>query len=785
MTTAAHESPTATAPPSAEPPPAAAPRPAAPLTVELAGMTCASCVLHVERALRSVPGVRDVTVDLIGQRARIEPGEHAIEPAAIEAAVAAAGYEVLAVRDLAFAPTTDRWSELAREESLADAESTRLRRRALLALALAAPVVTIAMTHGRVPWLAGRGVDLLQAALTTAVLFLPGRELLRGGLRALARRRPDMQSLIALGALAAWGASLVALARAVGTDHAASAALHAPLFFEAAAAIVAFALFGRFLETRARRRLGDSVRALHALVPARAALERDGREQQVPIAQLRAGDRIRVRPGERIAADGRIVEGRTTVDESLLTGESLPRAKGPGDRVVGGAQNLDGSIAVELDVAGGAGELARIAESVATARSSRAPIARLADRVSARFVPFVLLLALIAFAGAWAVQPDAAGLAVALERLVAVLVIACPCALGLATPAAVAVGVGRGAELGLLFKGGAALESAARIDTVVLDKTGTITAGAPSLVAVRPVAGLSAEQLLRAAASVESRSEHPLARAIVAGARARGLELRPVDDFRSEAGRGVAARVDGVQVLVGQLDWLSARGIAIDELEERLAPTSDAARLIADVAIDGRAAGRLELSDRLAPGAADAIARLRSAGLRLVMASGDRAATARAIAAEVGLEEVAAPLRPEAKALRIEQLQASGARVAMVGDGVNDAPALARADLAVAIGGGADAAEAAADVTLRRGGLAALPDALALARATLATVRRNLWFAFAYNVLALPLAAGWLEPATGLALSPMAASAAMSLSSLSVLGSSLWLRRFASDRSAR
>ena len=555
------------------------------------------------------------------------------------------------------------------------------------------------------------------------------------------------------------------------------------LYFEAAAAIITFVLLGKLLETRARRRLSDAVRGLVALVPLTARRLRGDREEDVPVEALAVDDLVTVRPGERIAIDGAIVEGQSAVDESMLTGESVPVDKGPDDAVFGGTQNHSGALVVRVTRVGGDTALARIVEAVEQAQGSRAPIARLADRVSAVFVPIVLAIATLAFATWLAFDLSADGLATALERFVAVLVIACPCALGLATPAAVAVGTGRGAELGVLIKGGAALEAASRVDTVLLDKTGTVTEGRPRLTDLLDVSGRGEHELLALVAAAERASEHPIAAAIVDGARDRGLVLAQPTAFVMQPGLGLEARVGATLVRVGTRAWLAAAGVDASPLEPDAERLARGGRTPSFVAVDGALAGLVAVADRPTPAARTVVASLRAAGLEVAMVTGDRRATAEAIALELGIERVFAEVRPEDKARIVADERARGRVVAMVGDGVNDAPALAAADVGIAIGTGTDIAVATADVALLRDGIAGLPRALGLARATLRTIRQNLFWAFVYNVVGIPLAAGVLYPATGWLLSPIVASAAMSLSSVSVLANSLRLRRF--ERHAR
>ncbi|MBP9105936.1 MAG: copper-translocating P-type ATPase, partial [Gemmatimonadaceae bacterium] len=586
----------------------------------------------------------------------------------------------------------------------------------------------------------------------------------------------DMNTLVTVGALAAWSYSTVALIASARSPHA--HAVH--LYFEAAAAIIAFVLLGKLLETRARRRLSDAVRGLVALVPKTARrVAPDGAERDVDVAALRVGDRVRVRPGERVPTDGAIIDGTAAVDESMLTGESLPVDKRPGDRVFGGTLNQSGALVFEVSRTGRDTALAQIVEAVEQAQGGRAPIARLADVVSAAFVPIVIGLALAALAVWFAIDPSAAGFAVAVERFVAVLVIACPCALGLATPAAVAVGTGRGAELGILVKGGAVLEAASRVDTVLLDKTGTVTEGKPTLTDVVATAGVAELDLLALVAAVERPSEHPVAQAIVAGASARGARALAATSFAMQPGGGVEGVVDGHAVRVGTSAYLAEVGIATAPLDATADALAAQGRTPSFVAVDAALVGLVAVADRPTADARRVVAALTAMGIEVALVTGDRAGTAQAVAAELGIARVFAEVRPEAKARIVAEERARGRTVAMVGDGINDAPALAGAHVGIAIGTGTDIAVAAADIALLRGGIASLPHALDLARATLRTIRQNLFWVFVYNVVGIPLAAGALYPATGWLLSPLFASAAMSLSSVSVLTNSLRLRGFA------
>jgi Cu+-exporting ATPase len=739
--------------------------------LDITGMTCAACVRRVERALQRVAGVAAATVNLATQQASVDFDPGRVRRDDLTAAVAAAGYGVLA-------PATPETPVAAGRSEHAQQERRALRRDLTVAAAATVPLLVLGMSHGAIPF-ADSGIGLgAQFALGSVVLFGPGWRFLRGGLAAVRHRNPDMNTLVALGALAAWLWSTTATFAPHWFAHGEHAAPH--VYFEAAAAIVAFVLLGKYLETRARWRLGDAVRALHALVPVMAHRV-DGSpaspDQDVPAASLRPGHVVRVRPGERVPSDGTVVQGHSAVDESLLSGESAPVDKASGDRVVGGSMNTTGALLVRIERTGADTALARIAAAVEQAQGSRAPIARFADRASAVFVPIVLGLALLTFGVWWAIDPSWVGLSAAIESMVAVLVIACPCALGLATPAAVAVGAGRGAELGVLFRTGAALEQASHVDTVFFDKTGTLTNGRPDVVAIEPTPGVDADELLGMAAAVEVGSEHPFARAVVAAAIARGLRLRAVDGFIATPAMGVSARVGEAIVHVGKPEWLAAARVDTTPAAARVADL--AARGITPllVASGSQLLGVLGIADDLRPEARATVARLRGMGLRVGMLSGDKRGVAAAIARPLGIDEIAAELLPADKADRLGAAQAEGRRVAMVGDGVNDAPALAAADLGMAVGSGTDVAAAAADVALLRGGLAAVPVALGLARATMRTIRRNLAWASIYNLLGIPIAAGAFT-GIGISLSPVYASAAMSLSSVSVLLSSLWLRRF-------
>ncbi|MDC0710206.1 heavy metal translocating P-type ATPase [Stigmatella sp. ncwal1] len=727
------------------------------------GMTCASCARRVEKALGGVAGVREATVNLATQRASGVYDPRQTLPAALAEAVVHAGYTVPSL-----APN--------RQPEEEDEQRT-LTRNLIVSAALTVPLLAVAMSHGTLPGTDGPWGRWLQFALATPVVLGPGRRFFRLAWSALQHRTADMNTLVALGAGSAWGYSTAALVAPGLFPHAGHGSTP-HLYFEAAAAILCFVLLGKLLETRARRRLMEAVRGLVALQPKRARRLRGEAEEDIPIDQLVPGDTVLVRPGERIPTDGAVVRGISAVDESLLTGESLPVDKAAGAPVFGGTLNQSGSLTLRVLKTGKGTALARIIEAVEQAQGSRAPMARLADRVSGLFVPAVLGIATLTFLVWLGLDGSGEGFATAVERFVAVLVIACPCALGLATPAAVAVGTGRGAELGILIKGGAALEAASHVDTVLLDKTGTVTEGKPSLTELIDLSHLGASCLLSWAASAERESEHPIARAIVAGARERGVPLLPTEDFRSETGAGVEARVQGHTVRVGTPAWLGRAGIDAHPLEE------DAQRLAAQghtpvwVAVDGALAGLMAVADRPTEAARSAVHALASMGIETLLVTGDRSGTAHAVAQALGIRTVFSEMKPEDKARLVREQRARGRTVAMVGDGINDAPALTGAHVGIALGTGADIAVAASDFTLLGQGIGALPTALQLARATLKTLRQNLFWAFIYNVMGIPLAAGLLYPWTGWLLSPIVASVAMSMSSVSVLTNSLRLRRF-------
>ena len=660
-----------------------------------------------------------------------------------------------------------------------DPELAAMTRRFWVGLAFAAPLVALAMGGhllGHALLLGGRAGALLQGALAAPTVLWAGWPFFQRGWASVRSGRLNMFTLIALGVGVAFAESVAAIA-APGLFPAAARGMDGPpVYFEAAAVIVVLALLGQVLELRARARTGGAIRELLKLAPKTARRVRpDGADEDVALDRIAIGDRLRVRPGESVPADGAVLEGEGAVDESLLTGEPMPVAKGPGDRLVGGAVNRSGGFVMRADAVGSATVVARIVRLVADAQRSRAPIQRLADRVSGWFAPAVILVA-AATAAVWMLVGPEPRLAFALTAAVSVLIIACPCALGLATPMSVMVGVGRGAAAGVLVRDAETLQRLAAADTLVLDKTGTLTAGRPGVTSVATLAGVSEAELLRLAASLERASEHPLAGAVTGAAAARGLALAPVADFESHAGQGVAGRVEGRRLVVGAARLMAAGGVDVEPLAARAEAMREDGATAVFVAVDGALAGVLGISDPLKPGAAEAIRALKADGLRLVMLTGDAPATARAVARRLGLAEVEAGLAPDDKARIVRSLKAEGCVVAMAGDGLNDAPALAAADVGIAMGGGADVAIESAGLTLLQGDLSRLVRARRLARAVMANIRQNLAFAFAYNLAAVPLAAGVLYPAFHWLLTPQIGAAAMSLSSVSVIGNALRLR---------
>jgi Cu+-exporting ATPase len=655
-------------------------------------------------------------------------------------------------------------------------------RRFWVGAALTLPVFILAMApHLGLPlraWL-GEGVSVwAELFLATPVVLWGGWPFFVRGWKSLVNRSLNMFTLIALGTGAAWLFSLVAtLAPQIFPAGFRGPQGHVGVYYEAAAVIVVLVLLGQLLELRARERTGDALRALLDLAAKTARVIRaNGSEEEIPLEQVKVGDHVRVRPGDKVPVDGSVVEGHSAVDESMLTGEPVPVEKSAGDKVTGATLNGSGSLVIEAEHVGSDTVLSQIVEMVASAQRSRAPIQKLADRVAGVFVPAVVAVAVLAFA-AWAVWGPDPALAYALVAAVSVLIIACPCALGLATPMSIMTATGRGAQAGVLIRNAEALERFARVDTLIVDKTGTLTLGKPRLAAVLPEGDMAEDELLRLAAALERGSEHPLAEAIVSGAEERGLALPKAENFQALTGKGVTGRVEGKDVALGNAALLKHLGLDAGAASADADRRRDDGETVMFVVVDGSVAGLVSVADPVKETTPEALKALQAEGLRIVMVTGDNARTAKAVAARLGLDEIRADVLPEDKAHIIKELQAAGARVAMAGDGVNDAPALAQADVGIAMGTGADVAIESAGFTLVKGDLMGILRARRLAEATMANIRQNLFFAFAYNAAGVPIAAGVLYPVLGLLLSPMIAAAAMSLSSVSVVGNALRLRR--------
>ncbi|MBO0906226.1 heavy metal translocating P-type ATPase [Jiella sonneratiae] len=741
------------------------------VTLDVEGMSCASCVRRVEKAIEAVPGVTEAAVNLAAGTAFVRYLEGATDTAAIAAAATKAGY-----------PAEPRAGEggtgaAGHDERLA-AERAVLRREVAVAALLAAPVVAASMGGDLWPafgrWLAASaGTEAVQVAefvLTALVLAWPGRRFYAKGVPALARAAPDMNSLVALGTAAAF------LYSAVVTFFPSllpETARH--VYFEAAAVIVVLVLAGRLMEARAKGRTGAAIRKLAGLKAKTARVVRDGAAVDVAIAELAVGDLVQVRPGERIATDGVVAEGTSYVDESMLTGEPLPVEKRSGDRVVGGTVNGTGGFTFTAEKVGGETVLAQIIRMVEDAQGAKLPIQALVDRVTMVFVPAVMLAAALTFFVWMAFGPEPT-LSHALVAAVAVLIIACPCAMGLATPTSIMVGTGRAAELGVLFRKGDALEALSEADVVAFDKTGTLTEGRPRLTDFTLAAGFRRSEVMRLVGAVESASEHPVARAIVAGAAERGVAFPKVGAFEALTGRGVAATVEGRSVLVGSARLFDERRVELGTLAQAGESLARNARSPVFVAIDGVAAAVMAVSDPVREETRRVIDALHAEGRGVAMISGDVRSSAEAVAAGLGIDHVIAGVLPGGKVAAIESLKAGGRRVAFVGDGINDAPALAAADVGIAVGSGTDVAIESADVVLMSGDLSGVVNAFFISRMVLANIRQNLFWAFGYNVALIPVAAGALYPLYGVMLSPMLAAGAMALSSVFVLSNALRLR---------
>ncbi len=723
----------------------------------ISGMTCASCVARVERKLGKVEGVRSAAVNLATERATVAYDPSRVKVARLIGAVEAAGYGATPVVEDASA------EDGAVEETRRARALARRRTTLLTGAALCAVILILAMAPPLMMFPTVQTHNYLLALLTLPVWAIVGWSFHRGALINLRHGAANMDTLVSLGSTVAFVYSVVAMIALPGQY----------VYFDTAALIITLIYLGKYLEAAAKGRTGEAIKALMGLQPRTARVIRNGQERDLPIAQVVSGDMLLVRPGERVPVDGVVTGGESAVDEAMITGESLPVQKGAGDPVIGATVNGMGLLHVEATRVGRDTVLAGIVRLVEQAQGSKAPVQRLADRISSVFVPIVLVLATLTFLG-WLLTGHA--FAQALIPAIAVLVIACPCALGLATPTAIMVGTGRGAREGILIKGGESLERIQALRSIVLDKTGTVTMGKPTVTDVVALADLPDSEVLRLAAGVERGSEHPLGAAVVRGAAERGLALPPLPTaFRSITGGGVEGLVEDRAVLVGSRRLLGERGIVADSAETRLQVLESGGKTALLVAVDGRLAGLVAVADTVKDGAAEAVRQLRALGLDVTMLTGDNRRTAEAIGRIAGIERIIAEVRPEEKAAEVARLQGRGQVVAMVGDGINDAPALARADVGIAMGTGTDVAMAAADITLVGGDLRTIPRAIALSRATMRVIRQNLFWAFFYNVILIPLAAVGV-------ITPIFAAAAMALSSVTVVSNSLRLNR---SRAAR
>ncbi len=737
------------------------------ITLEISAMSCASCVARVEKALTAVPGVIDASVNLTSETASITVLAGSISANDLAGVATAAGYPAQVRAD-------DHPGTVTRKSQ----EAAGLKRMTLVALVLTLPVFILEMGGHLIPafhhWVANtigtHNSWVLQFVLTSLVLAWPGAPFFRKGLPALFRLAPDMNSLVAIGTLAAWSFSVVATFLPALLPAASRA-----VYFEAAAVIVTLILLGRFLEARAKGRTSEAIAKLIGLQPRTARVQKDGQIVQAPVESIRTGDSIQVRPGERLPVDGEVTAGHSFVDESMISGEPAPVEKRVGAAVTGGTINGNGTLSFAATRVGRDTTLAQIIRLVEQAQSARLPIQNLVNQITAWFVPFVLLAAALTIA-AWLLLGPSPALTHALVAGVAVLIIACPCAMGLATPTSIMVGTARAAELGVLFRQGSALQTLHEASIVAVDKTGTLTAGKPSLTDLHLASGFDQAEVLRLIAAVEAGSEHPIARAIVTAAQERELSIPAPEQFESLTGYGVRAVVDGLTVMIGADRWLMREQIDISELTDRAAELAAQGHTPLYAAIDGKLAAAITVSDPIKPGTPAAIDAMHALGLQVAMITGDNQATAQSIARTLGIDHVIAEVLPEGKVKALEALRKDGGKIAFVGDGINDAPALAAADVGIAIGTGTDVAIESADVVLMSGDMRGVINAFKISRHTLANIRQNLFWAFGYNTLLIPVAAGVLYPLNGMQLSPMLAAGAMAMSSVLVLSNALRLR---------
>jgi Cu+-exporting ATPase len=742
------------------------------IVLPIQGMSCASCVKKVENALNGLEGVVQAGVNFATERATVQYIPGAVSMEDFKRAVRDAGYEVLGGESIEKEDLVDR------EKAARDAEYGRLKRKLITGVFLVVPVFLLAYWQSlglSKLWEMSRGLNFyLQLALQTPVQFWVGWPFYRGAWKTAKHKSTDMNTLIAVGTSAAYLYSVLAT---FFPGLFAAQGLAAEVYFDTAGAIIILILLGRLLEARAKGQTSEAIKKLIGLQAKTARVVRGGQETDIPVEEVVPGDLVIVRPGEKVPVDGLVKEGRSAVDESMITGESIPVEKNPGDGVIGATINKTGAFTFEARKVGKDTMLAQIIKLVEEAQGSKAPIARLADVIASYFVPTVIGIGILTFL-VWYFFGPSPALTYAVLNFVAVLIIACPCALGLATPTSIMVGTGKGAENGILIRGGEALETAHKIKAVVMDKTGTLTQGQPSVTDIWESSGYKKQEILRYAASAEKGSEHPLGEAIVNQAKEENIPLMSPKDFQAIAGHGIEAVIDGRSIILGNLKLIRDRGIAMNGLEKKAEEFSNQGKTPMFVAIDRRAAGIIAVADTLKEDSQEAVEALHRMGIEVIMITGDNRRTADAIAHQIGIDRVLAEVLPEVKADQVKKLQAEGKKVAMVGDGINDAPALVQADVGIAIGTGTDVAMESADITLISGDLRGVVTAIALSRATIRNIKQNLFWAFAYNTILIPVAAGALFPFFGILLNPIFAAAAMGLSSVTVVSNALRLKRF-------